>query len=60
MSHKRQRYLDGKEAFELGYDIDQSPHREGEGRKQWFKGYLDARTGKRLRKVFRRNAIRWP
>lgn len=56
---KRQRYNEGREAYELGYALDDNPY-EGEGRKQWFYGYLDARTADRLREVFQRRGINWP
>ena len=60
LATERKAYNEGREAYYAGEHINSNTTPSGEGRVAWFRGYLDARTGKRLRKVFRRNAIRWP
>lgn len=60
LADERIAYNEGREAFHLNEHIDDNPRDPNTGRTAWFKGYLDARTGKRLRKVFKRNRIQWP
>lgn len=60
LAYIRQAYNEGREAFHLNEHIDDNPRDPNAGRTAWFNGYLDARTGKRLRRVFKRNRIQWP
>lgn len=60
LAAERKAYAEGREAFYANAHIDSNPTPKGEGRVAWFRGFLDARTGKRLRKAFKRNRIQWP
>lgn len=55
----REKYLDGKEAYYRGMEMDDNPER-GQARTDWWAGFLDARTGDRLRVAFRNLRISWP
>lgn len=60
LADERKAHNEGREAYLRGDHIDSNPTPSGDGMVAWFRGFIEARTGKRLRKVFRRNAIRWP
>jgi len=57
-------YEQGREAYQTGKAETDCPFASEPGgswsRSAWFNGYLDARTGDRLKAVFAKHGVQWP
>ena len=52
---------EGADAFAAGVDVDDCPYpRQDIRRRSWMTGWFDARTAKRLGRLFERNNLSWP